>query len=119
MGIIAESLHDDKGLVWPRAVAPFNVHLVELPSRDDSGSQTKTVAQKIYLDLQKQGLTVLYDDRKTVSAGEKFKDSDLIGIPTRLVVSAKTLEQESVEVKKRDSNEVELIKIDQIGNSVF
>ena len=116
MGTIAESLHDDKGLIWPKAVAPFNVHLVELPSRDDSGSQTKTAAQKIYLDLQNKGLTVLYDDRKTVSAGEKFKDADLIGIPVRLVVGERSLADGSVEVKKRDSEQAELVKLDGILN---
>ena len=72
------------------------------------------MVDKVYEDLKKVGIEVLYDDREDVSAGEKFAEADLIGCPYRLVVSEKTLAKDSVEVKKRKEKEVELVKIDKI-----
>jgi len=106
MGTIAEVLHDEKGLIWPREVGPFAAHLISL-------GETKKDADAIYDKLSSDGVEVLYDDR-SASPGEKFNDADLIGIPTRIVVSEKTLAQESVEIKKRGSKEIELVKIDKI-----
>lgn len=119
MGTIAEVLHDDKGLIWPRAMAPFEVHLIELAKDDLANPRIKEAAQKTYVDLQKAGLAVLYDDRAGVSAGEKFKDADLIGIPNRIVVSEKTLAKNSVELKKRDLELTELVKLEGILNYKF
>ncbi len=120
LGTIAETGADDNGLIWPKAVAPFDVHLVELEARDGANDEKiKKTCQKIYQDLQKRDIGVLYDDRPQKSAGEKFKDADLLGMPARLVVSSKTLEKDSVEVKKRDGKETELIKIEKIGSYKF
>jgi prolyl-tRNA synthetase len=96
MGVIVEALSDDKGLVWPRAVAPFRVHLVRL------GDQETVVqaADTLYKELVDAGYEVLYDDRD-VRAGEKFADSDLLGIPTRIVVSEKTIAQGTYEMVDR------------------
>lgn len=102
MGTIAETFHDDKGMIWPDSVAPFAVHLISLNQNDE--------AEKIYKMLSDAGIEVLYDDREA-SAGEKFADSDLIGIPNRIVVSKKSLENGGVEFKRRDSQESEIIKI--------
>jgi prolyl-tRNA synthetase len=104
IGVLAEVFHDDKGLMWPESAAPFQVHLVGLS--DDAG--------KIYDELEKNNIEVLYDDRTDKSAGEKFADADLIGIPIRLVVSKKT--EGKVEWKKRSSEEVELLSIDEVLN---
>jgi prolyl-tRNA synthetase len=71
----------------------------------------KKVAEKLYQDLKKRQIEVLYDDRDDVSVGEKFADSDLIGIPLRVVVSEKTLAKKSVEIKKRDGKKSKLIKL--------
>lgn len=95
LGVVVETHADDRGLVWPKAVAPFPVHLVSLCTGDDVAK-----ADALYLELQRAGIDVLYDDRDA-RAGEKFADSDLIGIPLRVVVSAKTLEKDEVEVKVR------------------
>src|SRR3989344_5860452 len=111
MGVLTEIFHDDKGIIWPEAVAPFAVHLVAL-GKDETAY---TEAAKLYNELQKKGVSVLYDDRREVSAGAKFADSDLIGIPTRLVISPKTLEQGSVEIKKRNEKDYQLIKTAEIG----
>lgn len=105
LGIIVEKYHDAKGLLWPESVAPFKVHLLSLGKNQE--------AEKIYQDLVKNKIEVLYDDRDT-SAGEKFADSDLIGIPYRLVVSEKTLISDSVEIKKRSEKKENIVKIKDI-----
>ncbi|HEV7449774.1 MAG TPA: aminoacyl--tRNA ligase-related protein [Candidatus Paceibacterota bacterium] len=87
MGILVEKFADDKGIVWPEAVAPFRVHLVSLANSNDDVVQE---ADELYRELSEAGVEVLYDDRDA-RAGEKFADSDLIGIPLRIVVSEKTL----------------------------
>lgn len=111
MGAIVEMSHDEKGIIWPRSVSPFLVHLIEMKSDD---KKVKATTQKIYQDLQKQGVQVLYDDRQDKSAGEKFAEADLIGIPYRVVVSEKTLAKNSVEVKERNKNTAKLVKIKQV-----
>ncbi len=112
MGAVVEANHDDKGIIWPKEVAPFLVHLIEINPSAGSGQAKKvnTTAQKIYQDLQKQNIQVLYDDRQDKSAGEKFAEADLIGIPFRVVVSEKTLAKNSVEVKERAKKSVKLVK---------
>ena len=110
MGTIAEICSDEKGLVWPESVAPFTVHLIAL--FDEAGS-VKTAAEELYKKLTSKGVEVLYDDRDA-GAGDKFSDSDLIGIPQRIVISAKTLKENSVEVKMRKSGEVKMVKISEV-----
>ncbi len=112
MAAIVEKYHDEKGIVWPESVAPFQVHLIALHGKE-SESVFKA-SDKLYQELSSAGVEVLYDDREGVSAGEKFADSDLIGIPKRLVISAKTLAQDSVEFKTRSEAESKLVKLDQI-----
>ncbi|MBI2042053.1 MAG: hypothetical protein HYT20_03490 [Candidatus Nealsonbacteria bacterium] len=109
MATIVEKFYDEKGIIWPKEVAPFQVHLIRI------GDDPKTikVAEKIYEDGQKRGMEVLYDDRDK-SAGEKFAEADLIGIPTRIVVSERTLEKDSVEIKERNKKEAKLVKIKEI-----
>lgn len=108
MGVIAEKFHDEKGIIWPQSVAPFKVHLLALKGGEEQ-------AEKIYQILLEQGVEVLYDDRDA-SAGVKFADSDLIGIPHRVVVSLKTVEKQSVEVKKRNGENAELVRIEEIAS---
>lgn len=112
MGTIVETLHDDKGMIWPEEVAPYDIHLVSLCRDEADQSQ----ADQLYHELQKQGFDVLYDDREGVTAGAKFADSDLIGIPTRIVVSPRTLEKESVELKKRNEADAAVVLISELKN---
>lgn len=105
MGTIAEILSDESGLVWPESVAPFQVHLLSL------GTLEK--AEEIYSGLTKAGVEVLYDDRDA-NAGEKFADSDLIGIPYRVVVGKRGLEKGVAEVKKRSTGEVEEVSFENL-----
>ncbi len=97
MGTIVEVLSDDKGIIWPEAVAPFQVHLVSL------GADAEVIAKAdaFYESLISNGTEVLYDDRADTTAGEKFADADLIGIPYRVVVSTRSLRDGGYEVKKR------------------
>ncbi|KKR86331.1 MAG: Prolyl-tRNA synthetase [Candidatus Woesebacteria bacterium GW2011_GWB1_41_10] len=101
MGVIVEKFHDEKGIIWPKEVSPFDVHLVELP-----GGKGKEVYDK----LKSFGIDVLWDDRD-IPAGEKFADADLIGIPVRLVVSEKT--GDKIEWKERDSNDSKLLSFEE------
>ena len=109
MGTIAELFADEKGLVWPPSVAPFLTHLLCL-------SDSVEEADALYEQLQSVGIEVLYDDRRAMSAGEKFADADLIGIPWRLVISDKTLASKSAEVKERQSKEIELVSLRELPN---
>jgi prolyl-tRNA synthetase len=97
MGVIVEKYHDEKGIIWPEAVAPFMVHLLALGGADGAS---------VYDSLQKAGIQVLYDDRE-MSAGEKFAEADLIGIPWRIVVSSKL--DGKVEIKKRNEKEARIL----------
>ena len=106
MGAIVETYHDDAGLIWPQAVAPFITHLLII------GEQTGTLkkfADTAYQSMIDADIEVLYDDRTDVSAGEKFADADLLGLPWRLVVSSSTLAEDKIEVKKRTEKEKKLI----------
>jgi len=105
LGTVVEVLGDDNGLVWPKEIAPFRVHLVEIPS---TNVEVRKEAEKLYKELIKGGIEVLWDDRD-LRAGEKFADSDLIGIPLRVVVSEKTLAEGKFEVKERGSGEVSMV----------
>jgi prolyl-tRNA synthetase len=113
MGAIVEVHHDKKGIIWPNEVTPFHAHLISLQSSAKHLSIT-AVTKKLYANLQKQGFEVLYDDRGDKTAGEKFADADLIGIPWRIVVSEKTLKSNSVEIKQRASDTVRLVKITKV-----
>ena len=97
---IVEEHHDDQGMIWPASVAPYPVHLVMLPSRDGSA---ESAAEGFYQDLVKAGLEPLYDDRDE-RAGVKFNDADLIGIPLRVTVSARSLQNGGFEFKRRDGD---------------
>ncbi len=102
MGTVVEVHHDAKGMIWPEAVAPFKVHLISLGKNEE--------AEKIYAELQKNNIEVLFDDRDE-SAGKKFADADLIGIPYRVVVSGKSMQAGGVEVKKRNEEKSEIIEM--------
>jgi prolyl-tRNA synthetase len=110
MGTIVEVCADESGIVWPDSVAPFAVHLVAL---FDKEGEVKRAADELYAKLTKKGVEVLYDDRDA-GAGEKFGDSDLIGIPQRLVISAKTLKEKSVEKKDRRTGKVDMVGIESL-----
>lgn len=104
MGAVVEINNDNKGIIWPKEISPFDIHLIQIESD----------ARKIYKALQKKGLDVLYDDRSDISVGQKLAESDLIGISIRIIVSKRTLEKNSVEIKFRNNLKPELIKISRL-----
>ncbi len=104
LAAVVEKHHDEKGIIWPKEIAPFQVHLISL-----TGGEIK--AQEVYRLLQEKGVEVLWDDRDE-SAGVKFADCDLIGVPIRLVVSKKTGDR--IELKLRSIKESRLVEIDEI-----
>lgn len=110
LGTLVEVFHDEKGICWPESVAPYKVHLIVL-GKEDANYES---AEALYNDLTANGVEVLYDDRKRASAGEKLSDADLLGLPYRVVVSAKTLAENSVELKKRSEADARLVKRDDI-----
>ena len=109
VGAIVEIHHDEKGIVWPESVAPYQAHLVGIMNQE-SGIMEK--ADDVYEKLIKAGVEVLFDDREDASIGQKFADADLIGIPVRLVVSEKTAGK--VEWKKRSEAKTEILSLDEV-----
>ncbi len=107
MATIVEVHHDEEGIIWPENVAPFRVHLIALDGAEKEGNE-------LYEKLLHDKTDILYDDRTDKTAGEKFADADLIGCPLRLVVSEKTLQKGSVEVKRRGQKEVKLVMLDSV-----
>lgn len=110
MGVVVEKLADEKGLIWPEAISPFSVHLLCLSKEKESNSYKK--AEELYKQLTDARVEVLFDDRDE-SAGAKFADSDLIGIPMRIVISDKSILAGGVEIKERKSDHSEVISIEQ------
>ncbi len=106
MATIVELNHDKKGIIWPKEVAPFQFHLIQI----SNSKKVKKASEKAYKELREKGLNVLYDDREEKTPGEKFAESDLIGIPFRIVISEKTLKKDSVEVKNRNEEKTVLVK---------
>lgn len=109
MGVIVEKFSDEKGIIWPESIAPFQVHIISLGKNEES--------EDLYKKLTVQGIEVLFDDRD-VSAGAKLADADLIGIPHRIVVSAKSLEAGGYEYKKRNEQSSSIFSFEQIQRTI-
>ncbi|MEK9174092.1 MAG: His/Gly/Thr/Pro-type tRNA ligase C-terminal domain-containing protein, partial [Patescibacteria group bacterium] len=106
MGVIVEKFSDDKGIIWPESVAPFQVHLLSL------GADEK--AEEIYKALTDQSIEVLYDDRDK-GAGEKFADADLMGMPYQVIVGKRSLESGKAEVKNRSTGQVDEVAFEELA----
>jgi prolyl-tRNA synthetase len=112
---IIETSHDAKGIIWPFSVAPYEVHIVGLPMNDET---VRSTADALVATLEEKGVEVLFDDREE-SAGVKFADADLIGIPFRVTVSKRSLKENSVELKGRVSTEAELVPLDLAADRIL
>ena len=110
LGTVVEVLSDDKGIIWPESIAPFAVHLLALGDDDAVLEESN----KVYKGLQKSGIEVLFDDRKEISAGEKFSDADLLGIPYRAVVSARSIKDGGIELKKRTEEKGKIVPLEEL-----
>ncbi len=107
VGVIAEIFSDEKGIMWPAAIAPFGVHLIAL-------GEDMSEAQSLYKELTDKGVEVLFDDRAGIMAGEKFADADLLGMPLRVVVSKRSLENGGAEIKQRTSAESSVVALGDV-----
>ncbi|MEA3398818.1 MAG: aminoacyl--tRNA ligase-related protein [Patescibacteria group bacterium] len=112
MGTVAEIFRDDNGVIWPEEIAPFKAHII--PVTGKISAPVVEAGEKMYSNLVKNKVEVLYDDRLNYSPGEKFAEADMIGCPYRLVISEKTLKKNCVEVKRRNSEKIELVSLDKI-----
>jgi len=110
MSCIAEEHHDEKGLAWPAHIAPYSIYLIHI---EDKTGETHRIAESLYAQLIKAGLQALYDDRDT-SPGVKFNDADLLGMPLRLTISARSLSNGGIEIKSRSSEVAQVIDLDRI-----
>jgi prolyl-tRNA synthetase len=113
MGVLVEKFGDEKGLVWPKSVAPFDIEIVSL--HKEEGDEVYKKAESIYKILHTPGgvYDVLFDDRN-LSAGVKLNDADLYGIPVQIIIGQKSLEEGMVEVKVRKTGQVEKVKVEKI-----
>ena len=109
-----EQNHDDRGILWPPHVAPYHIHLLNLTPKD---VDVVARCEQVYEQLLKTGIEVLYDDR-SLRPGEKFSDADLIGLPVRLAVSRRTLDQDRIEFKFRSASDSQLLTLDQTIQAV-
>lgn len=109
MGTVVEVLSDENGMIWPKEIAPFRVHLIAL----GADQSIKDLADEVYATLKSQNIEVLYDNRD-LRAGEKFADADLIGISTRVIVGEKAAESKMLEVKERNSDEIRMLTIEHL-----
>ncbi len=116
LACIAEAHHDEHGLIWPPAVAPFQVHLILLKGK--GAPEAEDLAQKLYMDLSEAGFEVLFDDRAE-SPGVKFNDADLIGVPLRLTVSERALKAGGVEFKRRDLEQKDVLPLNGLSESLW
>jgi prolyl-tRNA synthetase len=114
LACVVEAHHDDKGIIWPISIAPYQVHLVALANEKSAAAAT---ADQLYADLTAAGVEVLYDDRAE-SPGVKFMDADLIGIPLRLTVGERGLKRGGVELKRRDSADSTLVPVADVPAAV-
>ena len=110
LGTVVEALADDKGIIWPESIAPFRVHLLMLGENKD----IEKMAEQVYENLLKNQVEVLFDDRREMSAGEKFADADLLGMPYRVVVSERSIKEGGVELKKRAEEKGKLVTEDEL-----
>ena len=111
---IVEANHDENGIIWPPAVAPYQIHLMHI----GKGDEVRQRAEALYTELRAQGYEVLYDDRQE-SPGVKFNEADLLGMPLRLTISQRTLETDSVEIKRRTEREKDFVKLDELNPQLY
>ena len=115
VGAIIEASHDENGIIWPEAVAPFTVGLVNLKSKD---AEAISNCENIYNTLNKSGIDVLYDD-KNDSPGAKFSRMDLIGLPKQIIFGNNSLKDQMIEIKDRKTSQTEKVKItDLVGKLI-
>ncbi|MDQ5883021.1 MAG: prolyl-tRNA synthetase [Patescibacteria group bacterium] len=117
LGSLVEVSHDERGIIWPKAVAPFQYHLVSLLSGNSKEDKLiKRFSEEVYQKLLKTQLDVLFDERLEISNGEKLVEADLLGLPQRLVISPKLINTKKIEIKNRKTGELKILSLQQLIN---
>jgi prolyl-tRNA synthetase len=111
-----EQNHDENGIIWDRAIAPFDIHLIAVGARS---AQVTETAEALYGELSRKGLDVLYDDRKETSPGFKFKDADLLGMPYQVIVGEKNLANGNIEIKERKTGKRTIVPRGELLETVI
>jgi prolyl-tRNA synthetase len=115
MGAIVEVYNDELGIIWPEEVAPFKVHLILVNLKDDKKmKKLELVSEKLYKKLLDKNIEVLFDDRKEVTTGEKLVESDLLGIPYRIVIGENFLKYKKVDFKERKEKKYKQINLQDV-----
>lgn len=110
-----EQNYDDKGIIWKKPLAPFDIHLIGLNMKN---SEIRDTCESLYTNLQKDGFEIIYDDRTDVSAGFKFNDADLLGMPLQIIVGEKNLKNGNVEIKIRKTGEKVLVSLSELSQRI-
>jgi prolyl-tRNA synthetase len=110
-----EQNYDDKGIVWKDPLNPFDIHLIGLNMKNENISKA---CEQLYIELTAEGYDVLFDDRIDASAGFKFNDADLLGMPVQVIVGEKNLKAGNVEVKNRRTGIKNIFKLDELLNKL-
>jgi prolyl-tRNA synthetase len=111
LAALVEQAHDERGIVWPRSVAPYDIHVLSLAG---GSAEAAELAESVAQELSDAGHAVLLDDRDA-RPGEKFADADLLGCPTRITVGKKTLEDGAVDVRDRATGEERRVPMAELG----
>ena len=113
LGVIVEANYDKYGIIWPKEVAPYQFYLLPLLSgKTKEDKEVKKQTDILYQKMIKAGLEVLYDDREDITSGEKLKDADLLGLPKRIIISSRTLQKKSLEIKERKTDKIKLTPLE-------
>jgi prolyl-tRNA synthetase len=112
LATVVEVHHDDKGIIWPMNIAPYNIHVVTI----DKKSELTNKSEEIIMMIEEAGFEVLWDDRVDAGAGQKLTDAELIGIPVRIVISDRSLEKGGIEVTDRKTGESEIVELGNIAS---
>jgi len=119
LGVIVEANYDKDGIIWPEAVAPYQFYLLPILSgKTKEDKEVKKQTNILYQKMVKAHLEVLYDDREDITSGEKLADADLLGISKRIIISSRTLQKKSLEIKERKTNKIKLMKIQDFDKSI-
>jgi len=115
LSTVVEVHGNERGIVWPKSIAPFQIHIINLNLKDD---ESKKKIEQLYQDIKNVEINTLYDERQEISAGEKLIEADLIGSPIKIICSEKTIKEGKVEVRERGKNDIRLVNLGEVTGEI-
>jgi prolyl-tRNA synthetase len=115
LSTVAEVCSNERGIIWPKSIAPFQIHIINLNLKDD---ESKKKIEQLYQDIKNIEKNTLYDERQGISAGEKLIEADLIGSPIKIICSEKTIKEGKVEVRERSKNDIRLVNLSEVTGEI-